>query len=514
MVRSSVMSQEIELKLTLPRKALPALRRHPLIAGATRQGNAATLDNTYFDTPELTLKARKTALRIRRHGRAQLQTVKCAAESTGGLTARPEWEQPFGGSFDFAAVDAPKVRKSLERHAADLIPVFSTRFRRETRLYAPDDTVRILIMLDTGEIVAGEHRETICELELELVAGRPLDLLILACRLVADLPLMPCDVSKAERGYALHLGERPAPVRAEPSPAAPGQTPVEAFRALAFSCLRQWQANAIGAAASGDPEFIHQLRVALRRLRSLLDLFAPALPAGFVDDWKGRLGDNADAFAETRDLDVLYDEIVAPVATDEAGHSGSEAESVIRLAEHVRQDRDRARADALLRLDPAAQGRLLVGLTAALYALPTNNLIGAADLRTFARLQLLRLYKKVRRRHAVATGSRPATLHALRIALKRLRYGMEFFAPLLPARAADKWLASVVKAQNALGFINDVEVARGRLATRAGEAPDLRAAAAYICGWHGPRYGRLGQRALRDVERLLHRKAPWGGTGA
>ena len=95
------MSQEVELKLTLPRKALPALRRHPLIAGAAKQGNAATLDNTYFDTPDLALKARKVAVRTRRSGRVQLQTVKCAAESAGGLTQRPEWEQAFSGSFDF-----------------------------------------------------------------------------------------------------------------------------------------------------------------------------------------------------------------------------------------------------------------------------------------------------------------------------------------------------------------------------------------------------------------------------
>ena len=53
------MSHEIELKLALPRRALPALRRHPLVAAAEKCGNALTLDNTYFDTPKLQLKARK-----------------------------------------------------------------------------------------------------------------------------------------------------------------------------------------------------------------------------------------------------------------------------------------------------------------------------------------------------------------------------------------------------------------------------------------------------------------------
>ncbi|NMG29739.1 CHAD domain-containing protein [Aromatoleum evansii] len=506
------MSQEIELKLALPPRALPALKRHPLVAGAARQGSAKTLDNTYFDTPDLRLQARRIALRTRKQGHVDLQTVKCAAESTAGLTSRPEWEQPYCGSFDFSAVDAPKVRKLLTRHAAALVPAFSTRFRRETRLYAPDDKVRILMMIDTGEVIAGDRRAPICELELELVAGEPLDLLLLACRLAADNPLMPSDISKAERGYALHLGTRPEPARAEPSAIAPDHSPLAAFRALASACLRQWQANAVGATEDGAPEFIHQLRVALRRLRTLLSLFAPILPPEFVEHWRARLGENARAFAEARDLDVLYEEILAPVATDEAEHSGREADSVIALAERIRSERERARGEALLALDPAAQGRLMIGLTAALHALPDERARDERALADFAVRELERLRKKVRRRHAAAADRSRTHLHALRIALKRLRYALEFFAPLLPAKPTRRYLATIVRAQNALGFVHDVDVARTRLAHFAGDDAQLGAAVAFVCGWHGPGYARLGRRALRDVERLLQEDAPWAAS--
>ncbi|SIQ38653.1 adenylate cyclase [Aromatoleum tolulyticum] len=506
------MSQEIELKLALPPKALAALRRHPLVAGAARQGSAKTLDNTYFDTPDLRLKERKIALRTRRQGRVELQTVKCAAESTAGLTSRPEWEQPFSGSFDFSAVDAPKVRKLLTRHASSLAPVFATRFRRETRLYAPDDKVRILMMIDTGEVVAGDRRAPISELELELVAGEPLDLLLLACRLAADNPLMPSDISKAERGYALHLGTRLEPARAEASAIDSGDSPLAAFRTLAYSCLRQWQANAVGATEDGAPEFIHQLRVALRRLRTLLSLFAPILPPEFVEHWRARLGENARNFAEARDLDVLYEEILTPVATDEAGHSGSEADSVIALAERIGAERERARGESLHTLDPAAQGRLMIGLTAALHALPDDGARADHALADFTVRQLERLRKKVRRRHAAAADRSRTHLHALRIALKRLRYALEFFAPLLPAKPTRRYVATIVRAQNALGFVHDVDVARIRLAHYAGDDPELRAAAAFVCGWHGPAYARLGRRALRDVARLLGEDAPWAAA--
>ena len=60
------MSHEIELKLALPQRALAALRRHALVAAAQKLGTTTTLDNTYFDTPSLALKARKVAVRTRR----------------------------------------------------------------------------------------------------------------------------------------------------------------------------------------------------------------------------------------------------------------------------------------------------------------------------------------------------------------------------------------------------------------------------------------------------------------
>lgn len=503
------MSHEIELKLELPRAALAALRRNPLVAGAQKLGTTVTLENTYYDSEDLALRALKIAVRTRRQGRIWLQTVKCAAESTGGLSSRPEWEQGFDGAFDFSAIDDPKVRGILDEQAPELVPVFSTRFRRETRRYTPDDRSSILLMIDVGEIVAGEHSEPICELELELEHGQPLDLLVLASRLVSDIPLLPSDVSKAERGYRLHLGQEHEPARAEASGIDAAQTPVEAFATLAFSCIHQWQVNAAGAARSDNPEFIHQLRVSQRRLRSLLKLFSPALPADFAADWSARLRDNANRFGDARDLDVLYDEILAPVA----GSTPEEDAALARLQGVVRNARDAARVEACKRLDPAEQGRLLLFLTSALYALPTNNLIGAADLTLFARLQLTRLRKKIRRKHTAARDLVPSKLHELRIVLKELRYGIEFFAPLMPQRTTQRYVKALAAAQNALGFVNDLDVARGRLAAWAGDEPQLRAAAGFACGWHGPRYAKLCRRAVADLEPLLWEAAPWKRTG-
>lgn len=509
------MSHEIELKLALPKRALPALRRHPLVAAAEKCSNAVTLDNTYYDTPKLQLKAHKVAVRTRRQGRLMLQTVKCAALSSGGLSQRPEWETPWSGGFDFTIIDDAAAARLLDRHRDELVPVFSTRFRRETRRLAPQEGVSILLMIDTGAVHVrtpeGVERQTeICELELELESGRAQDLLDLACTLAQQLPLMPADISKAERGYRLFLDTPTAPVRAEASSIAAAQNVVEAFQGLALSCVRQWQGNAAAALAHADadaidPDYIHQLRVSQRRLRALLKLFAPALPADFAGTWNARLRDNANRFGDARDLDVFHAELLDPVIAEEL----ADADAMAALLDTARAAREAARSHAGDNLDMATQGRLLLEFTAALHRLRADSLAEAADLRSFARLRLTRLRKRARRGASAAASLEPVRLHALRIDFKLLRYGVEFFAPLFGAKGIARYLDGLVRAQTTLGFLQDVDIAQQRLAEWSRAQPLLAPAAAFVLGWHAPRYARLRRRVLRECEPLLWGSKPW-----
>lgn len=509
------MSQEIELKLALPSRAVPALRRHPLFATASRLGNAVTLDNTYFDTPELHLKSRKVSLRTRKAGRILLQTVKCGAVSSGGLTKRPEWEQPFTGEFDFSAIDAADVATLLNRQHAGLVPVFTTRFRRETRRYQPREGLSILMMIDTGTVSCTdangvERSAPICELELELEEGRPADLFVVASELAQTLPLMPADLSKAERGYNLFLDLPLQVVRAEVSNIRADDMVIDAFRKLAFSCVRQWQGNASAALAEDDPhlmnpDFIHQLRVAQRRLRALIKLFAPALPPDFAGGWNARLRENANRFGDARDLDVFHTELLKPVTPDEL----ADLATMSKLNSTVGKARETARKHAVRNLDMATQGRLLLDFCAALMELPVSSLTEAADLRTFARLRMDRLRKRARRQYEAATTLEPTRLHTLRIGFKQLRYGIEFFEPLFPSKQVDRYLEGLVRAQTTLGFLQDVDIARMRLEEWRRGDPGLASAVAFVLGWHGPRYARLRRRVLHDCEPLLWGKTPW-----
>ena len=277
------MSHEIELKLTLPQKSLPTLRRHPLIAEAPRDGRSVTLENTYFDTPELELRERRMAVRTPQ-GRHPLAAD---GEMRRRIHRWPVVPAPNGSSLTWAAcstssaIDNADVRSRLEDFHPRLVPVFSTRFKRETCILTPREGVKVLAMIDNGAIEVGENSRPLCELELELVEGDPQALYAIALELAETLPLTPENVSKAERGYRLFSNHALRPAKARPSRLAAEHSPVDAFRIIAFDCLALWQANESGARESDDPEFIHQLRVALRRLRSALRLFGPGPAPGF-----------------------------------------------------------------------------------------------------------------------------------------------------------------------------------------------------------------------------------------
>ncbi|MER0836449.1 CYTH domain-containing protein [Pseudomonas aeruginosa] len=204
------MPKETEIKLRVSRETLAALRDHPLLKKRNKSGwQRHELFNQYFDTPDRDLAAARVALRLRRDGEQVIQTLKSRGQSVAGLSERNEWDWYLSK----AKLDLKKLSDECwPASLADLdkkllAPIFTTDFVREKADIAwgrGKAKVAIEAALDLGKVVAGEGEEEICELELELREGDPAALLELAAELAADLPLMPCDISKAERGYRLY----------------------------------------------------------------------------------------------------------------------------------------------------------------------------------------------------------------------------------------------------------------------------------------------------------------------
>jgi adenylate cyclase len=506
------MAEEIELKLALTEDAQRNFLRHPLLRQAASK-QSFRLVNLYYDTPNLELRARGIALRLRAQGKLWLQTVKCAGQAAGGLSARPEWEIPYVGHFDFSGIDDPAVRDWLEQPKirARIAPIFETNFQRLTWRFEPARGTRIALMLDRGWIAAGGRRQAISEVEVELLQGSEARLFVLARALAERVALAPAPLSKADRGYRLFKQIPAAPVKATAIPLAAGASPTAAFRLIALSCLDHLQRNHQGASASEDPEYIHQMRVATRRLRAALRLFGPLLPADFAAPLLPPLRELMTMLGHARDLDVLQSEIAEPVM--QALPDEPRLAALIGIITERRFD---ARQDATRFLRSPRHGSLVLQALAALHAFPAANLgadgtvdaampAGDNTLIGFAEDRLRRLRKKTLALAAAARTDDPRSLHALRIGIKRLRYALEFFAPLASAKAMRRMLAHLAHLQDTLGQINDLANAGELLMDCAADDPRLREAVTLIGGWHGPRHQKLlaaVPRGLRQLGRL------------
>ncbi|MFP3342176.1 CYTH domain-containing protein [Halomonas sp. SIMBA_159] len=193
---------EIELKLALSPAQLGALLRHPVLVDAPQEKQ--TLTNTYFDTPDGHLATAKVAVRLRRLDGRVLQTVKTAGHGGGGLSSRQEWEwQVPEHTLDATTLaNLPPFQAGLANTLSQLLPTLSTDFTRRSWQLQWEGS-HIELVLDEGEIVCGEARAPICEVELELKAGDPQALWSLAGALARSVPLRPSDSSKAARGNSL-----------------------------------------------------------------------------------------------------------------------------------------------------------------------------------------------------------------------------------------------------------------------------------------------------------------------
>jgi triphosphatase len=309
------MAAEVELKLTIDPASLAQVREHPALA-ALLSGRARTSKDvsTYYDTRSGELRKAGVALRMRRSGHRWLQTVKGAGDRVGALHRRPEYEWAMRTSrIDPRKLSTTPWRGVFEATAGRLRPIFVTEVDRTAQPLVFDDGTRATLCLDAGEIRAGRKRAPLNEIEIELVQGEPRQLHQLALSLAADLPVAMARTSKAERGYALASPAPREPVHAGKLALDTGVSVGEALAHFGSDCLEQIGANAQCIAAGVDGEFVHQARVGVRRLRSLLRLVAGLIGAETVAPIVRDLRWFSTTLGAARDWDVFAKETLAAV---------------------------------------------------------------------------------------------------------------------------------------------------------------------------------------------------------
>ncbi len=458
---------EIELKLLVPPAALAALGADPLLKGVKAKHKAPKrLDNIYFDTPERALAQARVALRLRKDGSRWLQTVKRGGTAQAGLHSREEVEFAVAGmALEWRVLAGTPLGKIIDPYRAQLQPQFRTRFSREVRLLTGRSGAEIELAIDHGEIIAGKRREALCELELELKSGAVDDLFELALELVARHPLVVDNRSKAERGHALARQQPPGPPVKAAEMALPSDTDAPSLARQAIeNCLAQWQANEPGFLAQQneaayDSEYLHQLRVALRRLRVACDPLArlAGWHADALASIKGPLRQLGQQLGEARDWDVFALETWPVLLADMPGDA-------LRLALQEVIDIERALAHrrAQAALHSRGAQRVLLQLSRCLAEPPSATAPPTTEGESLND-QLDAYERKLRHGLPDLHELKPEPLHELRIIAKKLRYLTEFAAGLHEPEAVQRWLKWLKKAQEVLGARNDRATAEARI---------------------------------------------------
>jgi inorganic triphosphatase YgiF len=486
-----VRPMETAIRLIVPAESVAALRRHPLVCQfALSTPRKEELHDTYFDTPELQVRAHNALLRTRQNGAGSAPTATLALANSDGRCRR-EWTARISTGAPDLAVLRGKLKKrskcgALVRDAGvakALAPVFGVYVQHTVWALRLADGDELELALDEGFVECGAQRFPVSEVDIALKAGEPARLFDFALGLQQDIALRIASSSTAERGYRLAREEPPPAVKATPLALSKDMTVEQAFQCLARNCLAQVCANQDGVATGHDAECVHQMRVGLRRLKSALRSFRSLmqLPETLQQelDWlTGELGG-------ARDWDVLADTTLAAVA-DEMAEPG-ELEQLRNAAANIARDKHQEAAAAVY---SQRYTRLMLHLARWIDcagwrdgADPANKKALKAAVKPFARGLLRRDRARLLRRGRKLAGGDPAARHRVRIAGKKTRYDTEFFQSLFGKGSLDRYIKALTTLQDELGMLNDAAVAARLLAEIARAHDELAPSAQFVGGY-------------------------------
>ena len=505
---------EIELKLLAPQGILEKLREMPVIVQHARnRGVVRRLETVYYDTPERALFQHGMSLRVRRNGKHFIQTLKLLPD-VGRPLARRQWETPVDGiTPDLTRLPAAEIGDPVTTLAPDaLVPAFATKVRRHARqLDLPDASVEIAF--DEGTIEAGTRQEVLSEIELELKSGNAGVLFDLGTQLLDAAPLQVGTRSKAERGYALAFDVVQPAAKAEPVSITAEHAVDDVIALLGGACWHHLLSNHAVAKEGSDPEGVHQMRVALRRLRTICALFRREIPSPSFEAINSEARWLMQQLGPARDWDVFASTTVSRlvVTTPEVDLDG--------LREAVERQRKSSYSALQAVLADPRCSRFMLSLGHWVERRGWRNEIDSHALAvlsqpmpTLADKILARLHRKTLKRGAHFRQLDTNAQHSLRIDLKKLRYAAEFFLPLYATHApAKRYVARLAKLQTNLGRARDIASSRALLdAIRQDDQTALHLAIGTVTGWQARDQIAVAKTLRKRWRRFKATPAFWG----
>jgi triphosphatase len=506
---------EIELKFAATPADMLAAKRQLLVLAGRARVTRATLISVYYDTADLQLKQHGLTLRVRERNRRFVQTVKAENPASALPIVRGEWEDSLRHPLPDLNAPNSGARLPAGLTATALQPVFSAVIRRAVIPLKLGGGTEIEAALDEGEITAngGRLRKPVCEIELEHRCGDPSVLYEIGLRLVEAAPLRIEMRSKSERGFDLNAGGPTLEaVHASPAPLEPGMTVEATLERFGSDCLALVLRNE-SAALAGSAEGLHQMRVAIRRLRAVLNTLKRMLPDeqyGWANEelrWLAR------ELGPARNWDVFVDSVVGSV-------NGKllRPEDLKTLIAVARQEQARARqaAHAAIRSKryTTRMLRLLQWFTARKWreqsvSEPSAQLM--APISEVASGLVARRHKQVSRAVRDFAHLDMEGRHRVRIALKKLRYTVDLLQSLFAKDAVAQYMRLLKPLQDELGHANDVRVARDLIAELSGNGcgGTIDRAAGIVLGWHDRGLADHEPKLLKRLDKLHRAKPFW-----
>lgn len=454
------MTREIELKLTIPPGHIKAIAQLPILSSLSiAPPKKQKLYSIYYDTPDLSLRNQRCSLRIRRIGKQWIQTIKSGGNITAGLHQHNESEIPLNKAqpdLDHLQQTGVITLAQQRKIIRTLKPIFITQFTRDTHTLQTKDGSIIEFCLDHGKITADHLNDSIHEIELELKSGNSAQLFQLALDIaqLTDFPIRLENVNKAERGYKLFTGDRTPPTKAA-SIEINTKTPfLDALRKTLSSCLLQLTKNENGVLFSEDPEYLHQMRVAIRRLRSAFIIFKPLLSEQHqsITFFEQELKWLMHSLSPARNWYVFANEILPSIIS-----SCPDVEPIKVIQKLGQKQLRRYTQQVQKNLQSKRYLAFILKLNLWIYDLHHDiKLESSISIGSFSRSYLLDQHSVITKNKEKLEKMKPAALHALRIQIKKQRYAAEFFYSLYAKQECFKYYVQLLAIlQGALGSIND-----------------------------------------------------------
>lgn len=374
----------------------------------------------------------------------------------------------------------------------------------------PTGTVEVAF--DRGVIKAGERSLPVSEIELELKSGSAAAIHELALRLCEHGSVRPSTRAKSARGFDLAADTAPAARRPAKLRLDPTISLDDAFAAILRSCLKHLL-DAIPAAEDGrHPDGIHQLRVSLRRLRAALDLMRSVGSLNRLEQLRTDARWFAQNLSAAREWDIFETETLPTIAEGCPTVSGFDA-----LGEIAHKRRSAAYNEARMVLADRRSAAFIIGLGGWIETrgwrsdVTPENLGKLAEPTThFARRMLSAQHARVLKRGKRFKSQDTEGRHRLRLAVKKLRYVVEFLLPLYDlGKPARRYAHKLAELQDELGAFNDMATTALLLSGLGDECPEGATARAAIAGWQAHAIVGSEQRLRRAWSDFSKTKMPW-----